>query len=85
MGATNTTNYLYAMGTRSTSDWVWRGQFNEILTPILGFTFSEAEPSALVQLQGGPCGVIAPVQAFLLKFLLAETTTTNWKNVCCCH
>ena len=28
------------------------------------------EPSALVQRQGGPCAVIAPVQAYLLKILM---------------
>ena len=32
-----------------------------------GFVFSEEETTALVQLEGGPCAVIAPVQAFLLK------------------
>lgn len=37
-----------------------------------GFEFSENEPSALVQRQGGPCAVIAPVQAFLLKTILLE-------------
>lgn len=29
--------------------------------------FSENEPTALVQHEGGPCAVIAPVQAYLLK------------------
>uniref|UniRef100_A0A1B0CAC2 Ubiquitin carboxyl-terminal hydrolase MINDY n=2 Tax=Lutzomyia longipalpis TaxID=7200 RepID=A0A1B0CAC2_LUTLO len=38
-----------------------------------GFEFSDQEPSALVQCQGGPCAVIAPVQAFLLKILLMDT------------
>lgn len=37
-----------------------------------GFCFSAHEPSALVQLQGGPCAIIAPVQAFLLHLLLAD-------------
>lgn len=37
-----------------------------------GFHFSESEPSALVQNEGGPCAVIAPVQGFILKILLAE-------------
>lgn len=32
-----------------------------------GFVFSESESTALVQHEGGPCAVIAPVQAFLLK------------------
>lgn len=39
----------------------------------LGFEFSDIEPSALIQRQGGPCAVIAPVQAFLLKIVLMET------------
>lgn len=38
-----------------------------------GFEFSDVEPSALVQRQGGPCAVIAPVQAFLLKTIIMET------------
>ncbi|KAH8303455.1 hypothetical protein KR059_011445 [Drosophila kikkawai] len=37
-----------------------------------GFEFSDAEPSALVQKQGGPCAVIAPVQAYLLKIIIME-------------
>ncbi|KAL5006775.1 hypothetical protein ScPMuIL_015581 [Solemya velum] len=32
-----------------------------------GFSFSPDEPTALCQLEGGPCAVIAPVQAFVLK------------------
>ncbi|KAL3831441.1 hypothetical protein ACJMK2_023192 [Sinanodonta woodiana] len=32
-----------------------------------GFVFSEHEPTALVQHNGGPCAVIAPVQGFLLS------------------
>ncbi|XP_058128022.1 ubiquitin carboxyl-terminal hydrolase MINDY-3 homolog [Anopheles ziemanni] len=40
---------------------------------LQGFSFSEHEPSALVQRDGGPCCVIAPVQAYLLKILLMET------------
>uniref|UniRef100_A0A182P181 Ubiquitin carboxyl-terminal hydrolase MINDY n=1 Tax=Anopheles epiroticus TaxID=199890 RepID=A0A182P181_9DIPT len=39
---------------------------------LQGFFFSECEPSALVQRDGGPCCVIAPVQAYLLKTLLME-------------
>lgn len=38
-----------------------------------GFQFSPDEPSALIQLEGGPCAAIAPVQGFLLKILLSET------------
>jgi len=36
-----------------------------------GFTFAgDEEPTALLQYDGGPCAVIVPVQAFLLKNLL---------------
>lgn len=47
----------------------------------LGFEFSEFEPSALVQRQGGPCAVIAPVQAFLLKMLLSDTNDHSLSDV----
>lgn len=40
---------------------------------LQGFSFSESEPSALVQRDGGPCCVIAPVQAYLLMILLTES------------
>lgn len=39
---------------------------------VAGFYFSESEKSALEQLEGGPCAVIAPVQAFIIKNLLVE-------------
>lgn len=48
---------------------------------LIGFEFSEYEPSALVQRQGGPCAVIAPVQAFLLKTVLSETSSEHFSNV----
>jgi hypothetical protein len=35
-----------------------------------GFAFSDVSPTALVQYQGGPCAVIAPVQAFVVKCAL---------------
>jgi len=35
-----------------------------------GFIFSEASSAALVQFEGGPCAVIAPVQAFIIKHAL---------------
>ena len=47
----------------------------------IGFEFSESEPSALVQRQGGPCAVIAPVQAYLLKTVLSETNSPNFSEV----
>lgn len=46
-----------------------------------GFEFSDVEPTALVQWQGGPCAVIAPVQAFLLKILLMETPGHSFCDV----
>ncbi|XP_073703311.1 ubiquitin carboxyl-terminal hydrolase MINDY-3 isoform X2 [Garra rufa] len=46
-----------------------------------GFVFSEAERSALEQFEGGPCAVIAPVQAFLLKNVLFNTEGSNWKDI----
>ncbi|CAD7091558.1 unnamed protein product [Hermetia illucens] len=46
-----------------------------------GFEFTDIEPSALVQKQGGPCAVIAPVQAFLLKILLMETPGHSFSDL----
>uniref|UniRef100_A0A2M4BJQ1 Ubiquitin carboxyl-terminal hydrolase MINDY n=1 Tax=Anopheles marajoara TaxID=58244 RepID=A0A2M4BJQ1_9DIPT len=46
-----------------------------------GFAFSEYEPSALVQRDGGPCCVIAPVQAYLLKTLLMETPGHSFNDL----
>ncbi|XP_043603191.1 ubiquitin carboxyl-terminal hydrolase MINDY-3 homolog [Bombus pyrosoma] len=46
-----------------------------------GFYFSPDEPTALIQTEGGPCAVIAPVQAFILKELLSETDVSTWKNI----
>lgn len=46
-----------------------------------GFEFSDAEPSALQQRCGGPCGVLAPVQAHILKTLLAEAMGTNFADL----
>lgn len=45
--------------------------------PLVGFTFSSAEPTALIQLHGGPCAVIAPVQAYLLKNAIYTTPNSN--------
>lgn len=44
---------------------------------VAGFDFSEVEPSALVQYQGGPCAVIAPVQAFLLQAYLEDCSASG--------
>jgi len=37
------------------------------------FKFSSKEPAALVQDEGGPCAVLAPLQAFLLKTCLQKS------------
>lgn len=46
-----------------------------------GFYFSIDEPTALVQREGGPCAVIAAVQAFILKQLLLESDVITWKTI----
>ncbi|KAK0145454.1 Ubiquitin carboxyl-terminal hydrolase MINDY-3 [Merluccius polli] len=46
-----------------------------------GFLFSENEHSALEQFEGGPCAVIAPVQAFLLKNVLFNKDSPNWRHI----
>ena len=53
---------------------------------VSGFTFSADEPTALIQKEGGPCAVIAPVQAFLIKALLEDEEVlqnNSWRNVNC--
>lgn len=47
----------------------------------VGFYFSIDEPTALVQREGGPCAVIAAVQAFILKQLLLESDVITWKAI----
>ncbi|GLG98890.1 hypothetical protein R5R35_003833 [Gryllus longicercus] len=46
-----------------------------------GFHFSKDEPTALEQEEGGPCAVLAPVQAFILKTILSKTVGNNWREV----
>ena len=51
---------------------------------ILGFEYSEDETTALIQHEGGPCAVLAPVQAYLLKNLLFgphKLETVKWKEL----
>lgn len=48
---------------------------------LVGFYFSIDEPTALVQTEGGPCAVIAAVQAFILKQLLLESDVITWKGI----
>ncbi|XP_075222569.1 ubiquitin carboxyl-terminal hydrolase MINDY-3 homolog [Lycorma delicatula] len=45
-----------------------------------GFNFSADEPTALIQWEGGPCAVLAPVQAFIIKTLITETWSSNCSN-----
>ncbi|KAJ8687407.1 hypothetical protein QAD02_023201 [Eretmocerus hayati] len=46
-----------------------------------GFYFSAHESTALVQAEGGPCAVIAPLQAFILKRLLSEAEVSTWSDI----
>ncbi|KAK3765924.1 hypothetical protein RRG08_002170 [Elysia crispata] len=46
-----------------------------------GFIFSEETPSALVQFEGGPCAVIAPVQAFIVKCAIFKDKSSDLKNL----
>lgn len=48
---------------------------------LAGFIFSEDERTALIQTSGGPCAVIAPVQAFLIKNLIASYQFTQLREV----
>lgn len=45
-----------------------------------GFSFRPDEPTALIQWEGGPCAVLAPVQAFIIKTLITETWNSNCSN-----
>lgn len=45
-----------------------------------GFHFSNEEPTALLQCEGGPCAVLAPVQAFIIKTLLEGDSTAEWRQ-----
>ncbi|KAL1465168.1 hypothetical protein WDU94_004758 [Cyamophila willieti] len=48
-----------------------------------GFQFSADEPTALVQYEGGPCAVLAPVQAFMLKYIVQniDPSTDKWRQI----
>lgn len=48
-----------------------------------GFQFSADEPTALVQYEGGPCAVLAPAQAFILKHIVQnfDPANDNWRAV----
>ncbi|KAK3912578.1 Ubiquitin carboxyl-terminal hydrolase MINDY-3-like protein [Frankliniella fusca] len=45
-----------------------------------GFHFSNEEPTALLQCEGGPCAVLAPVQAFIIKTLLETDSLEDWRK-----
>ncbi|KAI5713140.1 ubiquitin carboxyl-terminal hydrolase MINDY-3 homolog [Diaphorina citri] len=48
-----------------------------------GFQFSLDEPTALVQYEGGPCAVLAPAQAFILKYIIqnVDPVNDNWRTI----
>jgi len=46
-----------------------------------GFCFSDDEPTALVQFEGGPCAVLAPMQAYIIKNIVNNKSVDNdWKK-----
>lgn len=49
-----------------------------IVVVCVGFFFSSHERSALEQFEGGPCAVLAPVQAFIIKNMLLELKDENF-------
>ncbi|XP_051791878.1 ubiquitin carboxyl-terminal hydrolase MINDY-3 isoform X1 [Erpetoichthys calabaricus] len=68
------------------AELVWGKRTDSSLTDTVfcrwtqGFVFSESEPTALEQFEGGPCALIAPVQAFLLKNILFNNENSNWRE-----
>uniref|UniRef100_A0A3B4AEQ7 Ubiquitin carboxyl-terminal hydrolase MINDY n=1 Tax=Periophthalmus magnuspinnatus TaxID=409849 RepID=A0A3B4AEQ7_9GOBI len=68
-------------------DLVWGKPSNGVVSASIfrrwtqGFVFSEHEPTALEQFEGGPCAVIAPVQAFLLKNILFNSECPSWRQM----
>lgn len=46
-----------------------------------GFILSSDETTGLLQTAGGPCAVIAPVQAFLLKFIIAAHSLSQQRQL----
>jgi len=55
--------------------WETNNKVYYILLSLLGFVFSNDERTALVQYEGGPCAVIAPIQAFVIKNGLFDSRT----------
>ena len=62
---------------------IWGANFKEDVFErwSQGFLFSKKEKTALVQIHGGPCAVIAPVQAYLLKDLLFTNAIDDWRSI----
>lgn len=52
--------------------WGPNVQQNIYLRWLQPFAFSSTEPTALLQTLGGPCAVLAPLQAFLLKQIVRD-------------
>lgn len=49
---------------------------------LTGFSFSDDEPTALVQFEGGPCAVLAPMQAYIVKNIVKnKSVNDDWKKV----
>ncbi|XP_044741181.1 ubiquitin carboxyl-terminal hydrolase MINDY-3 [Chrysoperla carnea] len=46
-----------------------------------GFIFSETEPTALEQRSGGPCAILAPVQAYMLKYIISSNKPDEFKKI----
>ncbi|XP_032814668.1 ubiquitin carboxyl-terminal hydrolase MINDY-3 [Petromyzon marinus] len=70
---------------REVADLLWGSGGSRVADAVFrrwtqGFVFSEDEPTALEQFEGGPCAVIVPVQAFLLKNALFGSENINWKE-----
>jgi len=69
-----------AAGVDQDIDWqvvrtlVWGNKVKESVFKrwLQPFVFSPSEPTALLQSAGGPCAVLAPVQAFILKQCLRD-------------
>lgn len=53
---------------------------NNVVISFKGFQFSVDEKSALEQIEGGPCAVIAPLQAFIIKNMLCECEGPEFVN-----
>lgn len=57
------------------------GGSERIVAFVSGFYYSQTEKSALEQSEGGPCSIIAPIQAFILKNLLTEYNGFAFRDI----